>query len=140
MFGEGRAADTDQPGAELTVPPAGTVDDGGRNHYSMVLEWEPEGGVYVVTVPELPGCRTHGTTYEEAAKHGQEVIEPWLDSARRAGEDVPLPRHFDLDSIDMDGVVHFTLTGEDDDDALPYEERIVEQMIARVEEARRAQP
>ncbi len=25
-------------------------------HYSMIIEWEPEGGVFVVTVPELPGC------------------------------------------------------------------------------------
>jgi predicted RNase H-like HicB family nuclease len=28
--------------------------------YSMVIEWKPEGSVLVVTVPELPGCRTHG--------------------------------------------------------------------------------
>ena len=34
--------------------------------YSMVIQWEPQGGVFVVTVPELPGCRTHGATYEEA--------------------------------------------------------------------------
>jgi len=35
-------------------------------HYSMVIEWSDEDQVYIVTVPELPGCRTHGATYEEA--------------------------------------------------------------------------
>ena len=69
------------------------------DHYSMVLEWEPEGGVYVVSVPELPGCRTHGSTYEETVKHGQEVIELWIDSTREDGFPVPPPRYFDLDSI-----------------------------------------
>ncbi len=46
--------------------------------YSMIIQWEPEGGVFVVTVPELPGCRTHGSTYEEAVQQGQDAIETWL--------------------------------------------------------------
>lgn len=65
----------------------------------MILEWEPEGKVYVVTVPELPGCRTHGVTYEEAIKHGQEVIHLWIESVREDGLPVPAPRTFDLNSI-----------------------------------------
>ena len=112
--------------------------EGTDDHYSMVLEWEPEGGVYVVTVPELPGCRTHGRTPEEAVKHGQEVIELWLESARDEGEAIPSPQYFDLDSIVPAGIGHFTLTGEDEDDALPYEERVVELMVVKVEEARGA--
>ena len=35
-----------------------------HDRYSMVIEWEPQGRVFVVTVPELPGCRTHGVTYD----------------------------------------------------------------------------
>lgn len=115
-----------------------TPKGNGDNHYSMVLEWEPEGGVFVVTVPKLPGCRTHGRTYEEAIKHGQEVVELWIDSAREAGESVPAPRVFDLDSIDGDDVSHFVMTGDDDDDALPYQERTVREMVARVKAAERA--
>ena len=67
--------------------------------YSMAIEWEPEGGVFVVTVPELPGCRTHGETYEEAVQQGQEAIEGWIDALRHWGRPVPSPRFFDLDSI-----------------------------------------
>lgn len=110
--------------------------DGGR--YSMVLEWEPEGGVYVVTVPELPGCRTHGRTHEEAVKHGREVIELWIDSAREDNGLIPLPRYFDLDSIDAATQNRLIMTGDDDEDALPYQERMVEIMLANVAEARRA--
>jgi predicted RNase H-like HicB family nuclease len=62
----------------------------------MVIEWEPQGGVYVVTVPELPGCRTHGKTYEEAVRQGQDAIESWIDAMRYWGRPVPGPRFFDL--------------------------------------------
>jgi predicted RNase H-like HicB family nuclease len=62
---------------------------GTSTHYSMVLEWDPEDQIYVVTVPELPGCRTHGTTYEEAVRHGKEAIESWIAAAH--ADDVPIP-------------------------------------------------
>ena len=68
--------------------------------YSMILEWEPEGGVYVVTVPELPGCQTHGATLIEAVKQGRDAIESWIDVARELGRPVPPPRHFALDPVD----------------------------------------
>ena len=37
-------------------------------HYSMLIEWDPDDKIYVVTVPELEGCMTHGHTYEEARR------------------------------------------------------------------------
>jgi predicted RNase H-like HicB family nuclease len=64
----------------------------------MVIQWEPQGGVFVVTVPELPGCRTHGATYEEAVLQGKDAIESWLmgmDPDR-----VPAPEFFDLEGDD----------------------------------------
>lgn len=65
-------------------------DAGSR--YSMVLEWDPEDRIYIVTVPELPGCHTHGDTYDEAARRGQEAIESWIAAARADGEPIPAPR------------------------------------------------
>jgi hypothetical protein len=38
--------------------------------YSMIIEWDDDDKIYVVTVPELPGCMTHGHTYEEAIQQG----------------------------------------------------------------------
>ena len=60
-------------------------------HYSMVIKWDPRDDIYIVDVPELPGCRTHGKTYEEAIKNALEVIELWIDDAKEAGEVIPPP-------------------------------------------------
>jgi len=60
--------------------------------YSMDIQWSDEDQVYLVTVPELPGCMTHGRTYEEAARQGQEIIEVWLDALKAGGKPIPAPR------------------------------------------------
>ncbi len=62
--------------------------------YSMIIEWSAEDEAYIVTVPELSGCRTHGETYEEAIAQGQDAIESWIDAARADGDLVPPPRTF----------------------------------------------
>lgn len=61
-------------------------------HYSMNIQWSERDQAFLVTVPELPGCKTHGDTYEEALKNAQEVIELWIEDAQAHGEPVPLPR------------------------------------------------
>lgn len=63
-----------------------------EQHYSMTIEWSDEDQVYVVTVPELPGCTTHGATYEEAVRQGQAAIESWVCAMRAWGRPVPAPR------------------------------------------------
>lgn len=42
--------------------------------YSMYIQWSEEDQAYIVTVLELPGCKTHGKTYVEAVKQGQDAI------------------------------------------------------------------
>lgn len=61
-------------------------------HYSMIIQWSLEDNTYIVTVPELPGLKTHGDTYEEAARNGQEVIELWIDASEASGHPIPPPR------------------------------------------------
>ncbi len=61
------------------------------NHYSMLIQWDPCDSIYVVTIPELAGCRTHGNTYTEAIKNALEVIELWIEDAQKAGESIPQP-------------------------------------------------
>ncbi len=57
--------------------------------YSMVIQWSVEDNTFIVTVSELPGLKTHGSTYEEAARNGQEVIELWIDASREWGHPIP---------------------------------------------------
>ena len=60
--------------------------------YSMDIQWSDEDNAYIVTVPELPGCITHGRTYEEAARQGKDAIESWIDASLAWGDPIPPPR------------------------------------------------
>jgi predicted RNase H-like HicB family nuclease len=62
------------------------------DHYSMVIKWSEEDDAYIVTVPELPGCITHGDTYEEAVHQGEDAIETWIDGCLAWGYPIPEPR------------------------------------------------
>jgi antitoxin HicB len=52
---------------------------------------ESDGGGYLATVPDLPGCMSDGATPEEALKNVQEAIASWIESAREWKLDVPKP-------------------------------------------------
>lgn len=62
--------------------------------YSLLIEWDNEDRIYVATVPELPGCQTHGATYAEAAAKGAELIGEWVAVLRDSGLPVPPARHW----------------------------------------------
>ncbi len=61
------------------------------DHYSMIIQWDKDDHIYVVTVPELPGCMTHGKSYEEAIRQGQDAIASWIMVAKELGRPVPPP-------------------------------------------------
>jgi predicted RNase H-like HicB family nuclease len=58
----------------------------------MTIQWSDEDDAYLVTVPELPGCVTHGATYEEAVRQGQDAIECWIEANQAWGRPIPAPR------------------------------------------------
>lgn len=70
-----------------------------RLKYSMYFQWSERDQAFLVTVPELPGCKTHGETYEEALKNAREVIELWIEDALAHGEAIPPPHVAISDSI-----------------------------------------
>ena len=61
-------------------------------HYSLAIQWDTHDQIYIVDVPELPGCMTHGKTYEEAINNALEAIEVWIEGAQEVDEAVPPPR------------------------------------------------
>lgn len=62
--------------------------------YSMLVQWSPEDGVWIVTVPEIGDAKTHGANPVEAVEMGAELVASYLSFQRRRGEDVPAPRLF----------------------------------------------
>jgi predicted RNase H-like HicB family nuclease len=50
-----------------------------------------EGGSFVATVPDLPGCMSDGATPEEAVSNIQDAIIAWIEAAHDLGHTVPQP-------------------------------------------------
>jgi predicted RNase H-like HicB family nuclease len=48
-----------------------------------------EDGVFVATVPSLPGCVSQGATRDEAVRNVREAIQGYLESLRERGEPIP---------------------------------------------------
>ena len=70
-----------------------------RLEYSIVVEPLPneEGGGFLATVPDLPGCTSDGDTAEQAVSNVQDAIVAWIEAARDVGHVVPKPsRHLAL--------------------------------------------
>ena len=65
----------------------------------MVIEWSDQDEAFLVTLPEwsdrvmMPV--THGNTYAEAVKNGQEVLTMLVHSAQEQGDSLPAVRVFD---------------------------------------------
>ncbi len=49
-------------------------------------------GAYGVTVPDLPGCTSGGSTTDEALRNAIEAVRLWAEDALAQGEALPQPR------------------------------------------------
>ena len=64
--------------------------------YPHVLEpLAPEdGGGYLITFPDLPGCMSDGETIEEAIANGRDAFSAWMSARIHMGKPIPKPtRH-----------------------------------------------
>jgi predicted RNase H-like HicB family nuclease len=65
----------------------------GHTRYTMLIHWSDEDQAYLVTLPEWAHTVlqpvTHGDTYIEAARNGQEVLEMLVAEAEDKGEALP---------------------------------------------------
>ena len=50
-----------------------------------------EGGGWLITFPDLPGCMSDGETPEEAIVNGKDAVAAWVAAASAAGRAVPQP-------------------------------------------------
>lgn len=66
----------------------------GSSDYKVVIEplSEEDGGGYLATVPELPGCMSDGATRAEALTNVEDAIATWLFCARKMGTPIPEPK------------------------------------------------
>ncbi len=60
--------------------------------YELIIYWSKDDNSFVVEVPELPGCMADGQSYAEAVKNAEEIIDEWIETARKLGRPIPGPR------------------------------------------------
>ncbi len=65
-----------------------------RATYKVVIEplSDEDGGGFLATVPELPGCMSDGETRAEALVNVEDAIATWLHCARKMGRPIPEPQ------------------------------------------------
>jgi predicted RNase H-like HicB family nuclease len=74
-----------------------------KPRYTVIIQWSEEDQAYVVSLPEWgPYCKTHGSTYEEAAKNAHEVLDLLLEHERTPDSlAVPQPKLFHFPGADV---------------------------------------
>ncbi|MEY8689117.1 MAG: type II toxin-antitoxin system HicB family antitoxin [Leptothrix sp. (in: b-proteobacteria)] len=50
-----------------------------------------DGGGYLITFQDLPGCMSDGETMEEAIANGRDAFASWVSARIDAGQDIPHP-------------------------------------------------
>lgn len=64
-----------------------------RLDYPVLIEplGPEDGGGFLATVPDLPGCMSDGESPEEALSNVQAAIAEWMEEARGLGRSIPPP-------------------------------------------------
>nr|MBA2492712.1 type II toxin-antitoxin system HicB family antitoxin [Gammaproteobacteria bacterium] len=52
---------------------------------------EEEGGGWLITFPDLPGCISDGETPEEAIGNGKDAVVAWVAAMQESGREIPKP-------------------------------------------------
>ncbi len=60
--------------------------------YEVIVYCGAEDPAFVTEVPELPGCAADSKTYQEAVGNVVIVIQEWIDTAKKLGRSIPVPR------------------------------------------------
>ncbi|GAW93988.1 type II toxin-antitoxin system HicB family antitoxin [Calderihabitans maritimus] len=59
--------------------------------YKIETLSEEEGGGFLITYPDLPGCISDGDTIEEAIAMGEDARRAWIETRLEQGLEVPMP-------------------------------------------------
>ena len=62
------------------------------NKYERIVFWSEEDQMWLVDVPELPGCMADGATPGEALANAEIIITEWIETARTLGREIPEPK------------------------------------------------
>jgi len=61
-----------------------------------------DGGGFLITFPDLPGCMSDGATVEEAIANGKDAFSAWIAAATDMGKPVPKSTAKPVELIEAD--------------------------------------
>jgi len=67
------------------------MDDHLKYPFEIRYLSEEEGGGYLISFPDLPGCISDGETIDEAIKIGIDAMNSWIETSREFHDPVPEP-------------------------------------------------
>lgn len=72
--------------------------------YTRVLSRLPkeDGGGFLITFPDLPGCMSDGETEEESLENGRDAFIAWMSARVDQGKDIPEPKAKPVDFVEAD--------------------------------------
>jgi predicted RNase H-like HicB family nuclease len=56
---------------------------------------EDDGGGYMITFPDLPGCMSDGETLEDTLANGRDAFNGWIAAQVDMKREIPAPTHYD---------------------------------------------
>ena len=61
--------------------------------YSHIISQLPkeDGGGFLVTFPDLPGCMSDGETETEAVANSRDAFKAWVSARKDSGKEIPEP-------------------------------------------------
>ncbi len=63
-----------------------------RFKYEVIIYWSEADQSFIAEAPELSCCMSDGSTYEEALKNVQVIIDEWIETAKLKNRPIPIPR------------------------------------------------
>ena len=64
---------------------------------------EEDGGGFLITFPDLPGCMADGESMEETIANGREAFVAWISAVADMGRPVPKPTAKPVELIEASG-------------------------------------
>lgn len=63
-----------------------------ESQYEIIIYWDKTDKIFVVDVPELPGCMAHGKSKKEAIENVEKAVDFWIKTAKEDGVQIPEPK------------------------------------------------
>ena len=63
-----------------------------KHKYEIIIYWSNDDNAFIAEAPELVGCKADGSSYAEAVKNIEVVIDEWIETAKIIKRSIPEPK------------------------------------------------